>query len=84
MASEAQNTIAPECPRNDRKTHGDGFGIPISVVFRDFETFFNKFLEPVIDLASHRISLGVISDGLFLEAQALIRSFDSLGNLRRV
>jgi len=45
MASEAQNTIAPECPRNDRKTHGDGFGIPISVVFRDFETFFNKFLE---------------------------------------
>jgi hypothetical protein len=45
MASEAQNTIAPECPRNDRKTHGDGFGIPISVVFRDFETFFNKFLD---------------------------------------
>jgi hypothetical protein len=51
MASKAQNTIAPECPRNDRKTHGDGFGIPISVVFRDFETFFNKFLATTYFIA---------------------------------
>jgi len=26
--SKAENMIAPECPRNDRKTLGDGFGRP--------------------------------------------------------
>jgi len=25
---------------------GDGFGIPVSAAFRDFESFFNKFLGP--------------------------------------
>jgi hypothetical protein len=55
MVSETKKSIASECPRNDRKTLGDGFGIPVFTVFQDFETFFNKFLEP--DRASNLISL---------------------------
>jgi hypothetical protein len=43
-ANDAQKHDAPECPRSDQKTLGDGFGISISAAFWDFESFFNKFL----------------------------------------